>query len=544
MILMGLMLIISPVLATDYLEQDETYVEKFYSLDGLEIKRTFVSEDTQGLDLITDEIVPIHRSKMTIRIINTGIEDKNDVILKESLVYLPANARIEFDPQPQSNGRTVTWRIAKLGPKDLIDITYIIDALVPKSAVLNLPAPAIEYDITKAMLIAPKSVNVGEKIELTLLDELGRDPIKDAIIMVTNPQSAQIKVKTDRSGKAIFVATQKGAYRFASSDYQLIRSDTTYSISPQKEDEDVDGEKEDKQSSEGFDALLAVGTLFSLWPIAAAALIAIIVLVLLFNFFNSPVEEEQIPAAPATRPSINDESQEEDDRSETEKLTIDSSIPTEDQSIIKEFGQEKKTHPPQIPDYEQNDTDESLESLTQDLLAKRRQLQKEEESEDENSRGFDFEADEQQSMEQTTEIDDEAIKKTIEELEQLRSELKETEKKLSDEEQIDYQDVLPEEDQEELLTDDVKIPQADEIDVEAKIKEDMQKLLLPQDDEQVIELTKKIDTKKVEKKAKKKSSGKKKTVKKEKKKARRPATKSVTKKAAAKKKPKKSKKKR
>lgn len=511
MILLGLMMIINPILATtDYSEQGGATAEKYYSMHGLEVKRIFVSEPTQEMDLVRDEIVPAHRSVMTIRILNTGDEEKNDVILTEDLAYIPANAMIEFDPQPASNGRSVDWRIARLAPKDFIDVSYVIDALVSKSAILDLPAPKISYDVTKAMLIAPNSVDVGEKIELTLLDERGKMPLSDVVITVTNPQSTKIKVKTDNYGKAVFVATQKGAYRFASDDYQLIRSDTTYSVSA-KEQGDTDPQtKRDEDRGSDFDALAAAGSIFALWPIAAAGLIAIAVLVLIFNFFNSPVEEEDIPAAPSTRPMV-DRDDPEDQRTGTQRLTIDSSIPTEEEPEISPIREDEQPQEPMIPDIPQEE-EQDLESMTQDLLAKRRELQKQDDGQEEETHidysepTYKEEQTEQPSEVEPVEIDDDAIKKTIEELEQLRTELKETEKQLGTEEQIDYGDMLPEEDRETGQEDEITIPRPDEIDVESKIKEDMQKLLLPEDDVQVDQMTKKIVSKP---KAKKKSVAKK-----------------------------------
>ncbi|MFH1306897.1 MAG: hypothetical protein ABIH83_04565 [Candidatus Micrarchaeota archaeon] len=426
-------------------EQLHTDLTTHFSTGSLNIERNLVIKPVERVSSSTGAVASRYESIITIKIKNLAKEAKTDFVIQEDLTYLPQDVKPSYNIQPKiEDAFSALWKKNILEAGEEYEIIMRLPGMVSADEMKSLPIPGIEYNMPKAVLQAPEFTEKDGNIMLELADSYGNG-ISNAFIRIGYPDGESKLVATDREGKVGIIAEQIGFYTFSVPDYDVGGVEKTQTV---KEIIEFNGEKEEEveEKEEGGDVL---GPLASILPILLGLAIALVIAFSIYRYFSSPVDEEEkpLPPAPATKPATKDA----DERVEE----------------IEYMQGEQPIAPPLMPDMaeireEEGQASEDVSAISQDMIARRREKREEEvlemaEEEERAESGeevsgkeeageMEWEGKEEEMPQpeiKEEQIDDDAIKKTIAELEQLREQLKEGKKDEIEELQEEAQEDMP-----------------------------------------------------------------------------------------------------
>ncbi|MFH0927073.1 MAG: hypothetical protein V1822_00665 [Candidatus Micrarchaeota archaeon] len=442
----------------------------YYTIGSLQIQRNLIVKQAGFVSSSTGAALEKYESIVTIIVKNNAGSAKKGVRVREDLSYVPPQAKFSFNIEPQMNANYATWNLGDIKSGEDAHIRFSVPAIISQGAFEKLGAPQVSFEKPKAAITISSDAVVGSSITISIKGQNGAG-IANAFIEVHYPDGQTKPVQTDSFGNVRIIAQQLGTYSFSSSDYE-VGAQKSISISARgAQVEPQPGQPQQMQpQTGGFDIAQAISD----WWMIILVPIAVILAYLAYRFLSAPADDGDdmpIPPAPATRPSIRAEGFKQ---GEMEIGARDESIGVEQQKSIDEtlagMGRQGQKDG---PDEQPGQITMPPHVDTRGLLSSRRvaapkigneEADKEQEGEDgpedepaqaENARWEDEETsgpqeeneeesapiahgdeeeykrkmrgkshDYDESGYDDSQIDEEAIKKTIAELEQLRDELK------------------------------------------------------------------------------------------------------------------------
>ncbi len=263
-----------------------------YSMDGLTLTRSLHVREIGHLDFSTGAISnPWYESTVTLNLKNNGSTPHTDIVLEENLAYLPANAHISYTQSPSSVGRKASWSIPLLPPGEEFTVNITVMALVPDSAIGAQGPPGLEYARPLASLQAPPSADQGAPVLLRLIDDARRS-VPGAQIEVSSPDGRIRILTTDSTGYARFNASLPGVYTYRVPAYTLDFVPSTQSLVPAPVLPAVASAMVPSNPPPAGSGALSDNFLLIASLLVGAVLVAIIILALLGFMSRSQVEPD------------------------------------------------------------------------------------------------------------------------------------------------------------------------------------------------------------------------------------------------------------
>ncbi|MFH1094679.1 MAG: hypothetical protein V1728_00500 [Candidatus Micrarchaeota archaeon] len=263
-----------------------------YSVDGLTLTRSLSVREIGHLDFSTGAISnPWYESTVTLNLKNNGPAPHTNIVLEENLAYLPANAHLSYTQSPSSAGRKASWSIPLLSPGEEFTVNITVMALVPDSAIGAQGPPGLEYARPPASLQAPPSADQGAPVLLRLIDDARRS-VPGAQIEVSSPDGRIRILATDSTGYARFDASLPGVYTYRVPAYTLDFVPSTQSLAPAPVLPAVAGAMVPPNPPPAGSGALSDNFLFIASLLVGAVLVAIIGLALLGFMSRSQVEPD------------------------------------------------------------------------------------------------------------------------------------------------------------------------------------------------------------------------------------------------------------
>ena len=266
-------------------------------------RTTYRTDASVGTPVGTDLTV------ITLKVENAGQFARNSVLLTEDVSWIPTTKQAYFFPQPDGlDGRVAQWQIGTLAPGEGASVQYKVDGRLSPEVLAKIAQPTLEYAKNSAYLDAPSGSVQGKAITLALKDENGIG-IAGAEIGVAGPTGVAAAVRTDSSGKAKFTPTDAGFYTYSAADFEIEHSPTT-NVQEAEVNALTAGAMTPAKKQDAQDLIAAIA---GVSPIIVGVLLLGIVAFALYAYLTTSEgrEEEPLPPAPATRPSLSDEAPEQ-----------------------------------------------------------------------------------------------------------------------------------------------------------------------------------------------------------------------------------------
>jgi hypothetical protein len=420
---------------------------KTYTIGDFILTKNYILEEYKLFNPNTGAVQTNYNTIFSISIKNTKTP-KSGVFLYQDVSFIPTTMKINFDLSPQnSSGNYIIWNFGLIDKDQEVKIKMVVNGNVPKEKFLSQISTTIKYNPPSLILDAPLEGIKGEVIEITLKD-MQNNPLRNLKVDVITPDGARLSYYTDQNGKIKFLAQSTGFYSYEVSGYEIGKKYTqileTSTIKEQPNNTQAQTSTPQEQKSEDI-----FGFIFNIlsWVVGIGILIALIYFIYqLYKQFKSTQKagtEEEVyipPAGSYPQTTIKEEDTQADlIRDVKEKISrpILSSKTTKEEELKEEQVEEELD-------------EDSFEEQSALLLKKRRvgkvlessSIQEEQElkedqeafiaddyTQDEYTKEEELKEEEeykkvQKEEEFDEEIDEDAIKKTIAELEQLREELK------------------------------------------------------------------------------------------------------------------------
>jgi len=406
-----------------------TDTTQYYNQGSLQIQRNLIVKPAGFVSSTTGAALEKYESIVTIIIRNSGADTKANLVVIEDLTYVPPNSKVTFNTQPKINRNYARWEIGDIVSGQSIHLRFSTPAIISESAFNELDAPSVEYTRNPATIEVSQKVELGSSINISLKNNRGVG-ISSGFIQVKYPDSEVKIIETDSYGNVRIIAQQIGTYSFSAPDYSVTPKIARVTAIQKPVAPDKPKNNQTAQPEQTIDVSKAF---FEFWYLVAIP-IALILAYLGYRYLTTPLDEddEPIPPAPATRPQIIEASSkkdtygEEDEQKPVEPYSQPAQSQNEDtHSLISKRRNAQKEQPPQ-QEFAKEETDSGTHQIE-------KFLNKSEEDDEEENRLAIVHGDEAEHKEnmgrknkqpQNSEIDEDAIRKTIEELEQLREELK------------------------------------------------------------------------------------------------------------------------
>ena len=202
-----------------FIERSEVVVLGF---KRIEVVRTLASNKSQGT------------SKIILSITNKDAEGINNFEYRETIPsWAHTSTLVEFGTRPFSNETQANqelfafWRYSSFAPGEKITLLYTINKYMDKLDGFSSFAQRYEETVGQsekaARLIAPARIKLGQQVMISVKDLAG-NPIENAGVAVTAPNSVRTILITDKDGIAKYVATIEGNYYYSLEGYSLIES--------------------------------------------------------------------------------------------------------------------------------------------------------------------------------------------------------------------------------------------------------------------------------------------------------------------------------
>ncbi|HIH30696.1 TPA: hypothetical protein HA243_04805 [Candidatus Micrarchaeota archaeon] len=234
----------------------------------------------------------IYGTEVNITVENAGLIERKQVQVTESLLHVPAGARINFEASPSvSDGHSATFHLGNLFPGGKKSFLYSFAARISEKEALAMAAPIVSSETVRVMLAATEFSKVGSRVSLTLRTLSGQ-AIPGTLIRVGYPDGTSQDMRTDFRGQVSFIAEKEGFYTYAARGYTLERIVST-SVGPEEEPSVPTGAGA-VLVDEGLGASLS-----GLLPVLAAMFGLGVLALIIYNFFVSREEEEEVPEQPS-----------------------------------------------------------------------------------------------------------------------------------------------------------------------------------------------------------------------------------------------------
>lgn len=143
-------------------------VQQNFVIDGLHLSRTLAVKPIGNYDSSTGAVKMQQESIIALTVFNPGPIDRQNVSIEEDLNYLPPNARLAFSFQPESDGRTARWMVPLLSAGQSFTVWFSLPASVPDGAVGKLGPMRVHTNKPLAALFTPNVVERGDSVSLRL----------------------------------------------------------------------------------------------------------------------------------------------------------------------------------------------------------------------------------------------------------------------------------------------------------------------------------------------------------------------------------------
>ncbi len=257
------------------LEKQEVVVLGF---KRIEIERKLVSNKSSGI------------AEVFLTITNRDSERIDHFELRETVPGLAGGFQISgIEPAiyAMQNGslesRVLVWRFLALEPGNSMIANYRIGKFIGTLEGFSSFGQRYEEVVVQkekvARLIAPAKINVGEQVTITVKD-LDGNPVANAGVIISAPNSQNMIVVTNDEGVAKYVATIEGEYSYSVEGWALIESvRKTGALRDYAEPANLTGEVKGGQFSLGGVELVSLGVagVFVLF-IGAGIVLALIIL--------------------------------------------------------------------------------------------------------------------------------------------------------------------------------------------------------------------------------------------------------------------------
>ncbi|MCX8175372.1 MAG: DUF11 domain-containing protein [Candidatus Micrarchaeota archaeon] len=223
---------------------------------------------------------------------NIGQIPRKNIVITEILSFVPAGARLVFNPYPSSfDGEFARWNIPYLESGESATVAYAFSARMEAGQVEKMADVQVSAETPVAVFSAPSVVKAGSEVQLGLKTQDGK-PIFGAIIKVSAPDGSVRQVKTNSRGSASFAARQPGFYTYSAEGYSVAGLVSTEAVA---EEEAPSVSAAAVTSNTGL-----LGALASLLPLLLAIFIVAVIVLILLNFLNRRSEDEYQEAAQQT----------------------------------------------------------------------------------------------------------------------------------------------------------------------------------------------------------------------------------------------------
>lgn len=401
---------------------------------GVEITKTLVAGGSDRTLYMTDPSAGVVNNevgaKVSISVKNTNSRTVRNLAITEDITWITSTKNIKFSSAPNENdGRKVAWNIDSLAPSEKVEFSYITDAPINPKVVSAMEMPAVAYSNPSAVLNAPRNAKQGEQIAIYLTGT-DRKAAGNALITVTSPLGDEFELRTNPSGMAFFKPADAGYYTYSVEGYDVAFLPTTevsqIDFGAATAAATVPEKPKDKE-------MPFFGALAGAWPLIAGIMLVALVAFALYAYLNTSAPAEQsyepMPPAPATRPSISDEPEQNGMSYKISYGTSGEDVKEQTRSLVERRMAGAKAADEAQP--QEGTTEFGQGSLVEEKIAPKEDGYSEEEQKSQKRIDALPDADSKDHLppwmkegyEGESTVDDETIRKTIEELEQLRAEL-------------------------------------------------------------------------------------------------------------------------
>lgn len=224
-------------------------------------------------------------TSVTILVENIGQLDRDDLVVIESLSFVPQGAKLSFYPPAQSyDGGKASWSLGALKIGESKNISYSFSARLSSGAAGRIPDAEVGATPVGLVLSAPDGAYTGGKITLFLRTEDG-PAMHGAEITVGTPGGTQMRLLTNNDGIATFYAANDGNYAYSVDGYEL-EGGTSTAVKPKPVAEMP------AVAAAAIDTQI-VSAIVKVLPMLAAVFAVAVVMLFAYNFIYARKEKVQ-----------------------------------------------------------------------------------------------------------------------------------------------------------------------------------------------------------------------------------------------------------
>ena len=192
---------------------------------GIEVKRIMKIVPEYRIDLIREVQVEILHTNMTIVIENNNIP-KEEMEIKEKLVYLPEGTEFEDVPEAEEKEGRLKWIFENIDANEKLEMFVYFEGELDEEIFVGLESPVIEINMERASLIVPSIGRVGDEMLITAVTK-DNEALPKIEITVVSPSGDEEIITTDERGFASFTPQEEGEYIF---ELIGLKTDEDYSV--------------------------------------------------------------------------------------------------------------------------------------------------------------------------------------------------------------------------------------------------------------------------------------------------------------------------
>jgi hypothetical protein len=433
---------------------------KTEDVNGLRITRSLATYTQQGTDYRTSPDSGVVSSQtgslVTISIYNmrkTSLENFN---FTEDLTWIPTTKTITFSVKPDYNdGRGATWTVGSLASSQTTEVSYRVNSALNPESMHNAPLPKVEFATIKAILTVTRNANQGETVSVFLASEDGT-PVANAKITANTPAGENLGLVTDSQGRSSYIPVDSGFYTYDVKGY-----DVAFLPSTQIEQVLISSPPQAAAvtPANGNGVISALG---GIMPVLAVVLLVGLVAFALYAYLNtSPREDSGTYVAPQSRTDEGAPASSEQDSAmkysisyggSARQETASDDVKEQTKALLERRRRDEEAQQQAAPaETEGEKAPVSAEAAVTEASAQAaREVFEAKKEENEESLPKWMKGGEESYEGESAVVDDQTIQKTIEELEQLRMQLKERQEARSaimhegkEEEEIAEEEISP-----------------------------------------------------------------------------------------------------
>jgi len=385
--------------------------------EGLLIIKDYKLEKTSIFSPTTKTITEKYLTKLTINIQNSAYPKENFVIEQDNSFIAP-NSNVEFSLKPSyTKGNYYVWNLSTLDSNQKVNISIYVYSLVPKSRFLKEENLIVKFKKPQAFLKTISPLSLGT-IKIKLSDS-SNNPLKNIKFGIKKPDGTILEYVTNFDGEVNFVADQVGFYNFFSDNYE-IKPDYIFIQQPSQASINQSQKSTTQQTNPPNNDLFSFGQIifFIIFIIAVGA-----GLYYLYSQLNKK-EEKQVYVELAKDGQQNQQEQSQEQEDDFVAQTKELLEKRKKYLLAEKVQQEVFPSSEQMVKQTIKLPDDLEETEEYEQNSQGQQEQQPQEQEEELTQAQQAQQTQEEDLLNEEEIDEEAIQKTIKELEQLREELR------------------------------------------------------------------------------------------------------------------------